>query len=64
MKQLKEELQCACAERDNILSEKRLNNLEELERLQANITSLAEERDQLQEISQGLREEKTQLKMP
>ncbi|XP_037399048.1 centromere-associated protein E isoform X2 [Pygocentrus nattereri] len=61
VKQLKEELQCACAEKDNILAEKHLNN-SELQRMQANIASLIEERDQLQEILQGLREEKTQLK--
>ncbi|KAL6481452.1 hypothetical protein MHYP_G00095320 [Metynnis hypsauchen] len=61
VKQLKEKLQCACAEKDNILTEEHLNNLE-LQRMQANIASLTEERDQLQEILQGLREEKTQLK--
>ncbi|KAI4891029.1 hypothetical protein NFI96_013890, partial [Prochilodus magdalenae] len=61
VKQLKEELQCAYAERDNILSEKHLNQ-EQLEKVQASITSLTEDRDQLQEILQGLREEKTQLK--
>ncbi|KAL7845850.1 hypothetical protein AOLI_G00240420 [Acnodon oligacanthus] len=61
VKHLKDKLQCACAEKDNILSEKHLN-LEELQRMHANITSLTEERDQLQEILQGLREEKIQLK--
>ncbi|XP_072512902.1 centromere-associated protein E [Salminus brasiliensis] len=61
VKQLKEELQSAYAEREHILSEKPLN-LEELQRMQANISSLTEERDQLQEIMHGLREEKTQLK--
>ncbi|MCJ8747829.1 hypothetical protein PDJAM_G00157970 [Pangasius djambal] len=60
VKQLKEELQSACAERDNIVSEKALDP--ELERMQSNISSLTEERDQLQEILQGLREEKSQLK--
>lgn len=34
----------------------------ELERLQTNIVSLTEERDQLQEIIQGLRDVKNQLK--
>ncbi|XP_034156118.2 centromere-associated protein E isoform X2 [Pangasianodon hypophthalmus] len=60
VKQLKEELQSVCAERDNIVSEKALDS--ELERMQSNISSLTEERDQLQEILQGLREEKSQLK--
>lgn len=60
MKQLKEDLQSACSERDKIESEKALES--ELERMQTSISSLTEERDQLQEILQGLREEKSQLK--
>lgn len=60
MKQLKEDLRSACAERDALVPEKTLDS--ELERMQTNIRSLTEERDQLQEILQGLREEKSQLK--
>ncbi|XP_053471518.1 centromere-associated protein E isoform X3 [Ictalurus furcatus] len=60
VKQLKEDLQSACSERDEIASEKALES--ELERMQTSIRSLTEERDQLQEILQGLREEKSQLK--
>ncbi|XP_017313628.1 centromere-associated protein E isoform X3 [Ictalurus punctatus] len=60
VKQLKEDLQSACSERDKIESEKALES--ELERMQTSISSLTEERDQLQEILQGLREEKSQLK--
>ncbi|XP_066516219.1 centromere-associated protein E isoform X2 [Hoplias malabaricus] len=59
--QLKEELQCASAERDSILSEN-INNLQRLENTKANISSLTEERDQLQALLCGLREEQTQLK--
>lgn len=60
MKQLKETLQSACTERDNIESERALDA--ELERMQTIISSLTEERDQLQEILQVLREEKNHLK--
>ncbi|XP_058236857.1 centromere-associated protein E [Hemibagrus wyckioides] len=60
VKQLKEDLQSACADRDTVVCEKALDS--ELERMQANIHSLTEERDQLQEIVQSLREEKSQLK--
>ncbi|KAF7689663.1 centromere-associated protein E isoform X1 [Silurus meridionalis] len=57
VKQLKEDLEAAHAERDN---ERALDS--ESERMQSTIGSLTEERDQLQEILQGLREEKSQLK--
>lgn len=60
MKQLKEDVQTACAERDGAASEKALDS--ELDRMQTNIRCLTEERDQLQEMLQGLREEKSQLK--
>ncbi|GAA6089757.1 centromere-associated protein E isoform X1 [Tachysurus ichikawai] len=60
VKQLKEDLQSACAERDTDVRDEALDF--ELERMQTNILSLTEERDQLQEIVQGLREEKIQLK--
>ncbi|XP_062866436.1 centromere-associated protein E isoform X2 [Trichomycterus rosablanca] len=61
VKQLQEDLQSVCADRDSLLSEKSLCATEELERMQASIGSLTEERDQLREILQGLREERTQL---
>lgn len=61
MKQLKEDLQSACADRDTVVCERALDS--ELERMQSNIHSLTEERDQLQEIVQSLREEKSQLKI-
>ncbi|XP_060754646.1 centromere-associated protein E isoform X3 [Neoarius graeffei] len=60
VKQLKETLQSACTESDNIVSERALDA--ELERMQTIISSLTEERDQLQEILQVLREEKNHLK--
>lgn len=60
VRQLKQDLQSACVERDHSTSEKALDL--EMERMQTSISSLAEERDQLQEILQGLREEKSQLK--
>lgn len=59
MKQLKEDLQSARTEGDDAASEKPLDS--ELERMQTRIGCLTEERDQLQEILQGLREEKSQL---
>lgn len=60
MKQLKEDLQSARTERDHNVSEKAFDA--ELERMQTHISSLTEERDQLQEILQVLREEKNHLK--
>ncbi|KAI5629562.1 centromere-associated protein E isoform X2 [Silurus asotus] len=60
VKQLKEDLEAAHAERDNVASERALDSASE--RMQSTIGSLTEERDQLQEILQGLREEKSQLK--
>ncbi|KAK2817883.1 hypothetical protein Q7C36_021816 [Tachysurus vachellii] len=60
VKQLKEDLQSACVERDTDVRDKAFDS--ELERMQTNILSLTEERDQLQQIVQGLREEKSQLK--
>lgn len=61
VKQLREELQSAYMEREDILSEKMLA-LEQLEKTQADVTSLTEERNQLQEILEGQRAEKIQLK--
>ncbi|KAK1802937.1 hypothetical protein P4O66_021473 [Electrophorus voltai] len=64
IKQLSEDLQAVCDEKNKLLSENAQNNLNEaeLERVHANITSLTEERDQLLDILQRLREEKNQLK--
>ncbi|KAM3861530.1 uncharacterized protein ACN63O_014984 [Diretmus argenteus] len=65
MKTLTEELESVQAERDALLSERSANLqscTEEFEKLLSKVTSLTEERDQLQEILEGLRQEKTQLK--
>ncbi|XP_027012210.2 centromere-associated protein E isoform X2 [Tachysurus fulvidraco] len=62
--QLKEDFQCASNEKNRLLAENAtcgLEKVEMLERLQANITSLTEERDQLLEVLKGMREEKNQL---
>lgn len=53
------------AERERLLSEKTdssQNHAEELEKLRSTVTSLTGERDQLQEILEGVREERNQLK--
>ncbi|KAM9463688.1 centromere-associated protein E isoform 9-T9 [Salvelinus alpinus] len=65
MKQLNEELESVRAERVLLLSEKTessQNHAEELEKLFSTVTSLTGERDQLQEILEGIREERNQLK--
>lgn len=62
--QLKEDFQCAINEKDRLLAENAtcsLEKVEMLERLQANITSLTEERDQLLKVLKGMREERNQL---
>ncbi|XP_031685999.1 centromere-associated protein E isoform X7 [Oncorhynchus kisutch] len=64
-KQLNEELESVRAERESLLSEKTdssQNHAEELEKLCSTVTSLTGERDQLQEILEGIREERNQLK--
>eukprot|EP00063_Salmo_salar_P040843 XP_014015678.1 PREDICTED: centromere-associated protein E isoform X9 [Salmo salar] len=64
-KQLNEELESVRAERERLLSEKAdgsQNHAEELEKLLSTVTSLTEERDQLQEILEGIREERNHLK--
>ncbi|XP_064793455.1 centromere-associated protein E-like [Oncorhynchus masou masou] len=64
-KQLNEELESVRAERERLLSEKTdssQNHAEELEKLLSTVTSLTGERDQLQEILEGVREERNQLK--
>ncbi|XP_062307656.1 centromere-associated protein E [Osmerus eperlanus] len=65
IRQLGEELESVREERDRLLSEKTdtpQNHSEELEELLSKVTSLTEERDQLQEILEGVREERNQLK--
>ncbi|XP_036791712.1 centromere-associated protein E isoform X6 [Oncorhynchus mykiss] len=64
-KQLNEELESVRAERERLLSEKTdssQNHAEELEKLLSTVTSLTGERDQLQEILEGVREERNQHK--
>ncbi|XP_049446555.1 centromere-associated protein E isoform X5 [Epinephelus fuscoguttatus] len=65
IQRLTEELESMRAERDGLLSGKEPScqtSTEEMEKLLCRVTSLTEERDQLQEILEGLRQEKQQLK--
>ncbi|XP_039638281.1 centromere-associated protein E isoform X2 [Perca fluviatilis] len=63
IQRLTEELESVRAERDSLLSERTADTRsEEMEKLLCRVTSLGEERDQLQEIMEGLRQEKNQLK--
>ncbi|XP_031686002.1 centromere-associated protein E isoform X10 [Oncorhynchus kisutch] len=65
MKQLNEELESVRTEREHLLFEKTNslpNHAEELEKLLSTVTSLTGERDQLQEILEGVREDRNQLK--
>ncbi|XP_032399570.1 centromere-associated protein E [Etheostoma spectabile] len=63
IQRLTEELDSMRAERDNLLSERSANtHSEDTETLLSRVTSLSEERDQLQEILEGVRQEKNQLK--
>uniref|UniRef100_A0A667XU91 Centromere-associated protein E n=1 Tax=Myripristis murdjan TaxID=586833 RepID=A0A667XU91_9TELE len=65
IQQLTAEIESVRAERDTLLSERAANlqtSGDETEQLLSKVTSLSEERDQLQEILEGLREEKRQLK--
>ncbi|XP_071334449.1 centromere-associated protein E isoform X3 [Trachinotus anak] len=60
-----EECERMRAERDSLLSEKTANSqscTEEMEKLLCRATSLSEERDQLQETLEGLRQEKQKLR--
>ncbi len=53
------------AERDELLCERTADaqaHRDEMEKLQSRVTSLSEERDELQEILEGLRQEKQQLR--
>ncbi|XP_066546446.1 centromere-associated protein E isoform X2 [Amia ocellicauda] len=63
--ELSEELKLVTSERDVLLSDRR-DSIQSpdtnLQKLQTHITSLTEERDQLQEILEGVRAEKNQLK--
>nr|XP_033505098.1 centromere-associated protein E isoform X5 [Epinephelus lanceolatus] len=62
---LTEKLESIEAERDSLLSEKEAScqtSTDEMEKLLCRVTSLSEERDQLQETLEGLRQEKQQLK--
>ncbi|XP_028460934.1 centromere-associated protein E isoform X2 [Perca flavescens] len=63
IQRLTEELESVRAERDSLLSEKTADtHSEEMEKLLCRVTSLSEERDQLQEIMEGLRQEKNQIR--
>lgn len=62
--QLRETLQSTCAEKERLLSEatkESLVHMAEVEQIQADLASVTQERDQLLELLQGLREEKIQL---
>ncbi|XP_065110107.1 centromere-associated protein E isoform X2 [Paramisgurnus dabryanus] len=65
IKQLRGELESVCSEREHLLSERNLSSLDEsdmMEKMKSNITSLTEERNQLQEMLQALREETEEMK--
>ena len=53
------------AERESLLSEKMVNTetyKEEMEKLHGTVTSLSKEKDELQEVLDGLRQERQQLR--
>lgn len=62
--QVREQLRSACAERDGLLSEKTISDLEKttLEEVQTSLASISEEREQLLEILKLNQEEKNQLR--
>lgn len=65
MLQLQEEIQSSSAEKEQLLSERtkeQQEKLAELKMANANIASLTQERDQLLETLQGMRNEREQLK--
>ncbi|XP_034755782.1 centromere-associated protein E [Etheostoma cragini] len=63
IQRLTEELETARAERDSLLSERSADtHSEDMEKLLCRVTSLSEENDQLQEILEGMRQEKNQLR--
>uniref|UniRef100_A0A9J8BZ24 Centromere-associated protein E n=1 Tax=Cyprinus carpio carpio TaxID=630221 RepID=A0A9J8BZ24_CYPCA len=60
IEQLREELESVCRERERLLSERSVNTLrdsEMMEQMEASISSLTEERDQLRQTLQSLRDE-------
>lgn len=61
--QLREELQSTATERYKLLSRKTEDTVEDasLEMIRSSLSSVSEERDQLVEILQALREEKNQM---
>lgn len=63
--QLQEEIQSSSAEKEQLLSERtkeQQEKLAEMKMAKANIASLTQERDQLLETLQGMRNESEQLK--
>lgn len=65
MKTLTEKLQSVEAERDGLLSERRASSqttTEEMERMQCRVSALSEERDELQDTLEGMRQESDQLR--
>ncbi len=69
MKQLREELESVCCERERLLSERcSVNTLGDTEMMKASISSLTEERDQLQrrlrdEVEQQQERDQTVIKL-
>lgn len=64
MRTVTEKLQEVVAERDNLLLDNEIScqtSKEELERLRCRVTSVSNERDQIQETLEGLREENHHL---
>lgn len=57
MQQLREELESVCCERERLLSERSLVSHTDTEQIKAEITSLTEEREQLQHTLQDLRDQ-------
>ncbi|XP_016297019.1 centromere-associated protein E-like [Sinocyclocheilus anshuiensis] len=65
MKQLREEFESVCCERERLLSERSMNTRSEtemMEQMKTSISSLMEERDQLEQTLQGLRVKVDQLR--
>ncbi|XP_037606165.1 centromere-associated protein E isoform X13 [Sebastes umbrosus] len=65
IQRLSEELESVRAERDSLSSERTADtqtHREEMEKLLCRVTSVSEERDELQEILEGLRQENKQLR--
>ncbi|XP_043104382.1 centromere-associated protein E isoform X1 [Puntigrus tetrazona] len=65
MKQLREELESVCCERERLLSERSMNSPgdpEMMEQMKLSVRSLTEDRDQLRQTLQSLRDEVEQLR--